>query len=111
MHSCGVAILFRSTFEVVKSVFDSDGRFVMGHFKYHGLTFGVVCIYAPNNYSDRNECFHLCIDKINLSTPSIICGDFNSVFDRSLDRRDSDASDYSHVSTLHLKSVFGVLGH
>ena len=106
VRSCGMAILFRSTFEVVKSVFDSDGRFDMGHFKHHGLTFGVVCIYAPNNYSDRNKFFDLCIDKIDLSTSCIICGDFNSVFDRSVDRRGSDASDYSHESTLNLKNVF-----
>ena len=105
-HSSGVAILFRPTFDLVSSVFDSGGRFVMGHFKYHGLTFGVACIYAPNRNPDRNEFFDLCIDKIDPSTPTILCGDFNTVFDRALDRRGSDASDCSRESTLNLKNVF-----
>ena len=105
-HSSGVAILFRPTFDLVSSVFDSGGRFVMGHFKYHGLTFGVACIYAPNRNPDRNDFFDLCIDKIDPSTPTILCGDFNTVFDRALDRRGSDASDCSRESTLNLKNVF-----
>ena len=65
VHSSGVAILYRSTFDLVNSVFDSGGRFVMGHFCRRGLTFGVACIYAPNRNPDRNDFFDLCIDRID----------------------------------------------
>ena len=105
-HPSGVAVLLRPSLDLVNSVFDSNSRFIMGHFKYHGLTFGVACVYAPNRNPDRNDFFDFCIDQIDPSIPTIICGDFNTVFDRSLDRRGSDASDCSCESTLSLKSLF-----
>ena len=106
VHSSGVAILFRPTLDLVNSVFDSNGHFIMGHFKYHGLTFGVACVYAPNRNPDRNDFLDFCIEKIDPSTPTVIGGDFNTVFDRSSDRRGSFASDCSRESTLSLKSLF-----
>ena len=105
VHSSGVVILYRSTFDLVNSIFDSGSRFVMGHFSRRGLTFGVACIYAPNRNPDINDFFDLCIDRIDPATPTIICGDFNTVFDRSLDTRGSDASDCSHESFKNLKNV------
>lgn len=47
-----------------------------------------------------------CIDKIDVAVPTVICGDFNCVFDRTLDRRGSVASDTSRVSTTAPKNLF-----
>ena len=105
-HSCGTVILYRSTFELSRSSFDAGGRFVSAHFKYHGFSFGVACVYAPNRNPERNDFFDFCISKLDPSVPTLICGDFNAVFDRSLDRRGSVVSDTSRESSLALENFF-----
>ena len=85
-HSCGTVLLFRGYYSLCRSFTDSAGRFVCGVFDFNGISFNVVSLYAPNRDPSRSDFFHF------MSVPTIICGDFNAVFDRFLDRRCSDPS-------------------
>lgn len=105
LHSCGSAVLYRPSFSLTKSCIDSGGRFVLAHFNRDDVTFGVACAYAPNRNPDRND-FLDCSGQIDIAIPIVICGDFNCVFDRSLDRRGSVVSDTSRESTTALKGLF-----
>ena len=85
-HSCGSVILFRPCFSLIRSWADSGGRFIMAEFQRHGLTFRVVSLYAPNRNPQRDDFFVYCSSMIDPSIPTLVCGDFNAVFDRALDR-------------------------
>ena len=106
VHSCGSAILYRPSFSLTKSSFDSSGRFVLAHFSREGVIFGLACVYAPNRNPDRNDFLAYCSNEIDVAVPTVICGDFNCVFDRALDRRGSEVSDTSRESTVALKNLF-----
>ena len=105
-RSCGSVILYRPTFILSKVAFDNEGRFVLAHFKRNDVVFGVACIYAPNRNPERNDFFAYCADQIDPAVPSVVCGDFNVAFDRSLDRRGTNVSDTSHESSLALRDLF-----
>ena len=66
----------------------------------------MVSAYAPNRNPERNEFLDLCVDKTDPSVPKVICGDFNTVVDRSVDRRGSFSSDSSRESSVALKALF-----
>ena len=51
-----------------------------------GKSFRVCCIYAPNRNPARDQFFHDLWAKVDPSVPTILCGDFNAVFDRSVDQ-------------------------
>ena len=53
--------------------------------------------FAPNRVSARNDFLEACVD---------VVGDFNTVFDSSMDRRGSDPLDDSHESSLALREFF-----
>ena len=106
LHSCSSAILYQPSFSLSKSCIDSGGRFVLAHFNRDDVTFGLACAYAPNRNPDRNEFLDYCIEQVDVAVPTVICGDFNCVFDRSLDRRGSVASDTSRERTTALKKLF-----
>ena len=95
IHSCGSVILYRPRFELHKSSFDSAGRFVHAVFSLHDVVFGLACIYAPNRNPARDDFFEYVSNMIDLRVPTVLCGDFNAVFDHSLDRRGSDVLDVS----------------
>lgn len=105
-HSCGSVILYRPVFVLSKATFDNEGRFVLAHFERNGVTFGVVSLYAPNRNPGRNDFFAYCSDQIDLTVPTVVCGDFNAVFDRSLDRRGVNVFDVSRESSLALGDLF-----
>jgi len=105
-RSCGSVIQYRPTFTLSKVAHDNEGRFVLAHFKRNDLTFGVACLYAPNRNPERNDFFMYCTDQIDPSVPTVVCGDFNTVFDRSLDRRGANVSDTSRESSLALGDLF-----
>ena len=65
-------------------------------------------LYVPNRNPDRNDFFDFCADQIDLSVPTLLCGDFNAVFDRALDRRNA-ALDSSRESSVALKNLFHIL--
>ena len=85
-HSCGSVILYRPCYTLDKFQIDAGGRFVMADFKYHEIAFRIVCLYAPNRNLGREDFFSFCESSVDPSVLTLLCGDFNAVFDRSLDR-------------------------
>ena len=85
---------------------DFDGRFVFGEFTFCDSVFRVACCYAPNRNPDCDAFFHRCIDSIDLSVPTLLCGDFNTVPDRFIDRRGSCPFDTSRESSNLLSVLF-----
>lgn len=58
--SCGVAVLFRTSFTLVDVDRDSLGRFVRAQLLRAGSISDVVSLYAPNLRSDWFYSFQLC---------------------------------------------------
>lgn len=73
-HLCGSVLLYRPKYEVVRLVCDKDGRF------------RIVTVYAPNRNPQRDTFFEYVRDQVDALFPTIICGDFNTVWDRAVDR-------------------------
>ena len=105
-HSCGVAVLYRPVFECKSVVCEFDGRFVLVELAFRGAVFRVASIYAPNRNPDRDDFFVRCANAIDPSVPTLLCGDFNTVFDRAVDRRGSCPFDVSRESSAMLSSLF-----
>ena len=105
-RSCGVAVLFRPVLLCRSVVCEFDGRFVLAEFGFRGSVFRVACAYAPNRNPERDSFLHRCVDHIDPSIPTLLCGDFNTVFDRFVDRRGSCSFDTSRESSSLLSSVF-----
>ena len=89
-HSRGQVLLYRPSFSVVNSWVELEGRFLMAEFRRRGSFFRIASVYAPNRNPERDEFFTSCLDFADRSVPTILCGDFNAVFDRAKDRRGSD---------------------
>ena len=106
VHSCGVAVLYRPVFECKSVVCEFDGRFVLVELAFRGAVFRVASIYAPNRNPDRDDFFVRCANAIDPSVPTLLCGDFNTVFDRVVDRRGSCPFDVSRESSAMLSSLF-----
>ena len=104
--SHGCIILYRPALSLVKSWSDEEGRLLQCEFILLGKTFCVVSLYAPNRNPARDLFFDEVIPFVDLAIPTVLCGDFNTVFDRSMDRRGSDASDVSRESTAALVHLF-----
>ena len=105
-HSCGSLILYRPRYTLLNSWVDSSGRFVLAEFQDRDVIFRVACIYAPNRNPDRDTFFSFVSSRIDPSVATVVCGDFNAVFDRSIDRRGSNASDPSRENSAPLLSLF-----
>lgn len=106
VHSRGSVLLYRPRFDLDNFQTDADGRFVMAGFKFHGISFRVVCLYAPNRNPDRDDFFAFCESSVDPSIPTLLCGDFNAVFDRALDRRGSNVFDTARESCVTLSALF-----
>ena len=104
--SCGCIILYRPVLSFVKSWLDDDGRFLQCEFVYCGKSFRVVSLYAPNRNPARHDFFERVPSLVDPSVPTVVCGDFNAVFDRSLDRFGSDTADTSRESSVALSHLF-----
>ena len=63
-------------------------------------------MYAPNRNPVRNSFLEFVSDSIDLHVAVLLAGDFNTVFDRSLDRRGSLVGDTSRESTVGLSHLF-----
>ena len=85
---------------------DDAGRFVLCEFRFQGKLFGVVSLYAPNRNPARDQFLDQVSSWVDQAVPTLICGDFNMVFDRSLDRTGSVVSDTSRESTSILSRLF-----
>ena len=106
LRSCGCVILYRPIYNLLNSHVDLEGRFLLCSFAFRDITFNISCLYAPNRNPASDDFFDELVRVIDLSFPTFICGDFNTVFDRSMDRRGSDALDYSRESTRALSHIF-----
>jgi exonuclease III len=85
--SCGTAIIVRDTHKVNKVIRDEEGHFVQVHLEADEHLLSFVSLYAPNKNPDRNWFVSSVPERIDLSRPTFICGDFNSVLDSALDRK------------------------
>ena len=106
VHSCGCVVLFRPSLSLVNSWSDGVGRYLQCEFVFCGKSFRVCCIYAPNRNPARDQFFNDLRVKVDPSVPTMLCGDFNAVFDRSVDRFGSDPSDLSRESFSSLRDLF-----
>ena len=105
-HSCGTVILYRPKFVLSRSSIDPNGRFVFAEFRLDEISFRVVSLYAPNRNPGRDDFFRYVNGQIDPSVSTFVCGDFNAVFDRTLDRRGSMGVSFAHESCVTLKSLF-----
>ena len=105
-HSCGCVILYRPHLTLVRSWPDDGGRFLLCEFLLRGKVFRVACVYAPNRNPARDDFLDEVGDWIDPSVPTVVCGDFNTVFDRGLDRSGSDPLDTSRDSSEALARLF-----
>ena len=103
-HSRGRVILYRPSFSLVDSWSDADGRLLQYQFSFYGKSFRACCLYAPNRNPDRDQFLENVSHGIDPSVPTLLVGDFNTVFDRLKDRRGSDPLDSSRESSLHLSA-------
>lgn len=86
-RSSGVALLYGPEVELVHSFRDNNGRFVGAEFSLHNYSFRVCTIYAPNSQADGVRFFESLYSVLDSITPTILCGDFNTVPDAIRDRR------------------------
>ena len=61
----------------------------------------MACVYASNR-----TFFDDISNKIDPTVPTVLCGDFNTVFDQSVDRRGSVVTDLSRESSVALARLF-----
>ena len=105
-HSCGTVVLFRPRLSLVRSWTDNAGRFVQCELSLQSTLFRVACIYAPNRNPARDDFFADVETHVDPSVPTLLCGDFNAVFDRQLDRVGSDPSVTVRESSATLSGLF-----
>ena len=104
--SHGCIILCRPVLSRVKSWSDDDGRLLQCEFVLLGKTFRVASLYAPNCNPVRDLFFAEVIPFVDPAVPTVLFGDLNTVFNRSMDHRSSDVSDHSRESTAALVHLF-----
>ena len=105
-RSGGCIILYRPVLQLVNSWCQVPGRSLLCEFTFHGTSFRVFCLYAPNRNPARDNFFNGISDAVDPSLPTVLCGDFNTVFDRSLDRFGSCTDDTTRESTSALTHLF-----
>ena len=101
VHSRGVAVLYRPIFECRSVVCEFDGHFVLVE-----LAFRVASIYAPNRNPDCDDFLVCCVNAVDPTVPTLLCGDFNTVLDRVADRRGSCPFDVFRESSVVLSGLF-----
>jgi len=104
--SCGCLILYRPVLSFVNSWVDAEGRFLQCEFVFREKSFRVVSLYAPNRNPARDQFLDRVVEWVDPSIPTVLCGDFNTVFDRQVDRVGSVGDDVSRESTLALVRLF-----
>ena len=107
-RSCGCIMLYRPCLSLVNSRCDSDGRFLQCEFSFCGRSFHVACVYAPNRNPARDLFFDDVSALVDPTVPTVLCGDFNAVFDRLLDRMGSSPEDTSRESCVALRRLFNL---
>ena len=69
-------------------------------------SFRIFCLYAPNRNPARDQFIDNINPKVDPSVPTFLCRNFNTMFDRALERRGSEPLDSSRESTVSLRSLF-----
>lgn len=105
-HSAGVAILFSNVFSLVETRCLDGGRFVQAQLSSRFETFSICSIYAPNQNAAKHTFFLEVTDYFNPSVPTLVLGDFNSVFRRDLDRSGASDLNTSRDSSQELSDLF-----
>ncbi len=95
---CGTAILIKDCFKVKQVIRDDAGRFVQVSVDFDDDQLSFISLYAPNRNPDRNTFFSSLSGLIDLTRPTFVCGDFNSVLDNDGDRP---------LPSLALRGVYG----
>ena len=85
-RSRGVAVLYHPSLTVLSSSADSQGRLQVIHFSFLSIPFQLVNVYGPNQKNAGIEFFQSILPMLNVSLPTLICGDFNTVVDPLIDR-------------------------
>ena len=85
---------------------DNSVRYTVVDFKSTLHDFRVICIYASNHYLERGPFFEDLSRFSNCNIPVFLLGDFNSVFDCSLDRSDSPIVSSPRDTSDKLKKLF-----
>ena len=106
VHSFGCVVLYCPRLSLIGSWLDADGRFVQCEFSFQAKLFRVACIYAPNRNPARDAFFSDVEVRVDPSVPTLLCGDFNAVFDRLLDRVGSDPFDTARESSVAHSRLF-----
>lgn len=106
-HSAGVCILFKSTFTLTNHIASHSGRVIVADFTSNFHAFRVVCVYAPNQYLVRGPFFQDLYQFSTIAHPVFLFGDFNAVFDRSLDRTSSEIDFVHRDTSIQLHDLFG----
>lgn len=106
VHSCGCIVLFRPSLRLSRFWVDDVGRYVQCEFTFHDACFRVLCVYAPNRNPARDLFFNQLDVLVDPAVLTVLCGDFNTVFDRGLDRAGSAVDDVSRESTISLRQLF-----
>ena len=104
--SYGCVVLFPPPLSLVQSSTDEEGRLFQCEFSFHDQSFRVVSLYAPNRNSVRNQFLEQLADEVDPSIPTLLCGNFDTVFDRNLDRSGSDSSATWRESLAALTTLF-----
>ena len=105
-HSRGQVLLCRPSFSLVNSWVELEGRYLMAEFNRRDSVFRIASVYAPNRNSELDEFFTSCLDFADPSVPTILCDDFNAVFDRAKDCRGSDPAVTVRQSFVSLELLF-----
>ena len=84
--SAGVAILVKDTYKITKIIKDEDGRYVQAVVDFKEGQASFVSLYAPNRNPACNVFFAQLTGLMDLSRPTFVAGDFNSVLDPAKDR-------------------------
>ena len=75
------------------------------NFSHCNKSFRICCLYAPNRNPDHGQFLDDVSDKVDPSVPTLLVGDFNTVFDRSKDRCGSNPLDDSRDSSVCLAAL------
>ncbi len=85
-HCHDDAILIKDSLTTKQVIRDNAGRFVQALVDFGDDQLSFISLYAPNRNPDRNAFFSSITGLIDLTRPTFICGDFNSVLDNDRDR-------------------------